>query len=48
VVGGLLSQAGEDVMLVGRKEHVEAIRQSGLRIEGVLGVCTVQVKAAEW
>jgi len=47
VVGGLLSHAGEDVTLIGRKEHVEAIRQSGLRIEGVLGAFTVPVRAAE-
>jgi len=47
LVGGLLARAGEDVTLVGRKAHVEAVRQNGLLIEGILGQLTVPVKAAE-
>jgi 2-dehydropantoate 2-reductase len=47
VLGGLLAHAGEDVTLVARKEHVDAIHQSGLRIEGALGAFTVPVRAAE-
>jgi 2-dehydropantoate 2-reductase len=47
LIGGLLSRAGEDVTLVARRAHVEAIRAKGLRIEGVLGKLTVEVKAAE-
>jgi 2-dehydropantoate 2-reductase len=46
-LGGLLAHAGEDVTLIARKAHVEAIRGSGLHISGVLGEFTVQVKAAE-
>ena len=47
LVGGLLAQAGEDVTLIGRHDHVEAISTNGLRIEGVLGPLTVPVHAAE-
>jgi 2-dehydropantoate 2-reductase len=37
VLGSLLWQAGEDVVLVGRAAHVAAIRAAGLAVEGVLG-----------
>ena len=47
LLGGLLARAGEDVTLIGRRAHVEAIRAGGLRITGALGEFTVQVKAAE-
>jgi len=47
IVGGLLSKAGEDVTLVGRKAHVEAINRSGLILEGESGKTVIQVKAAE-
>lgn len=47
VVGGLLARAGEDVVLVGRKSHVDAIQEDGLAIEGVLGTLNVPVKATE-
>jgi len=47
LVGGLLIRAGEDVTLIARKAHVEAIRAKGLLIEGILGPLTIPVKAAE-
>ena len=37
VVGGLLSKAGEDVTLIGRKSHVDAIKQNGLMLDGPSG-----------
>ncbi len=36
-VGGFLAQGGHRVTLVGRDPHMEAIRQQGLRIEGIWG-----------
>ena len=33
--GGVLSRSGADVTFVARGEHLEAIRQRGLRIESV-------------
>ncbi len=47
VIGGLLSKAGEDVTLIGRKSHVDAINQNGLVLEGESGKTVIQVKAAE-
>jgi 2-dehydropantoate 2-reductase len=47
VVGGLLSKAGEDVTLIGRKPHVDAIRQRGLLLDGETGKTVIQVGAAE-
>ncbi len=47
VIGGLLSKAGEDVTLIGRKPHVEAINQNGLVLEGPSGKTVIWVKAAE-
>jgi 2-dehydropantoate 2-reductase len=37
VFGGLLRQRGHDVTLLGRAEHVEAIRRHGLHIDGIWG-----------
>lgn len=37
VVGGFLAKAGHDVTLVGRAEHMQAIRQQGLRVSGIWG-----------
>lgn len=37
VVGGFMAQAGHDVVLVGRKAHMDAIAASGLRISGIWG-----------
>ena len=47
VVGGLLAHAGEDVTLIARMPHVEAINRDGLFMDGVRGEFTVDVKAAE-
>jgi len=47
VIGGLLSRAGEDVTLIGRKPHVDAINQNGLILEGKSGKMVIQIKAAE-
>jgi 2-dehydropantoate 2-reductase len=47
VIGGLLSKAGEDVTLIGRKPHVDAIIQTGLILEGESGRTVTKVKAAE-
>ena len=33
--GALLKRAGNDVLLIGREEHVAAIRESGLHVSGV-------------
>ena len=37
VIGGFLAQAGEDVTLIGRQAHVDAINKDGLRITGIRG-----------
>jgi 2-dehydropantoate 2-reductase len=47
VIGGLLSKAGEDVTLIGRKSHVDVINQNGLILDGESGTTVIQVKAAE-
>lgn len=47
LVGGLLSKAGEDVILIGRKAHVDAINRNGLLINGELGDIKVRIKAKE-
>jgi 2-dehydropantoate 2-reductase len=47
VIGGLLSNAKEDVTLIGRRSHVEAINKNGLIIDSVNGPLQVKVKAAE-
>jgi 2-dehydropantoate 2-reductase len=47
VIGGLLSKAGENVTLVGRKPHVHAINQNGLILNGESGEMVIRVKAAE-
>jgi 2-dehydropantoate 2-reductase len=47
LIGGLLAVAGEDVTLIGRQAHVEAIRAGGLRIDGILGALNIPVKAVE-
>lgn len=45
--GGLLSLAGEDVVLVDVwREHVDAINRNGLRIHGIGGERVVRVRAA--
>jgi 2-dehydropantoate 2-reductase len=47
VLGGLLARAGEDIILIARKTHVEAINRNGLFVDGVLGKFTIRVKATE-
>lgn len=39
--GGLLAQAGEEVIFIARGEHLRAIRQHGLRVESIHGDFTV-------
>jgi 2-dehydropantoate 2-reductase len=47
LLGGYLAHAGEQVLLLGRESHVEAIRQNhGLRISGLPGDILVPVRAA--
>jgi 2-dehydropantoate 2-reductase len=47
LLGGLLAPAGQDVTLIARQAHIEAIRAAGLHIHGILGEFAVQVSAAE-
>jgi 2-dehydropantoate 2-reductase len=47
IIGGLLCKAGEDVTLIGRKSHVDAINHNGLILEGQSGKTVIQVKATE-
>jgi 2-dehydropantoate 2-reductase len=47
VVGGLLAGAGEDVTLIGRRAHVDAVNRGGLLIDGALGRTRVHVSARE-
>lgn len=37
VIGGFMAQAGHRVSLVGRREHMDAIAEKGLRITGIWG-----------
>lgn len=45
VVAVYLAKAGEDIVLVGRKEQVEAIQKNGLRVVGARGEETFPVQA---
>ncbi len=45
VLGGYLCEAGEDVLLIGRKVNVDAINKNGLQIEGVRGEKNIKIKA---
>lgn len=47
VLGGLLAHAGEDVTLISRKAHIDAINKNGLFMDGVLGELKIKVKATE-
>jgi 2-dehydropantoate 2-reductase len=47
VVGGLLARAGEDVTLIGRRSHADAVNRDGLRIDGALGELRVRLTATE-
>ena len=46
VFAGLLCKAGEEVHLVGRQSHVEAIKQKGLSITGIWGEHHVSLSRA--
>jgi 2-dehydropantoate 2-reductase len=47
LAGAYMSKAGHDVLLVDRwKEHVDALNQGGMRIDGVRGDMTIPVKSA--
>jgi len=37
VLGGFLAKAGEDVTLVGRPKHMDAVNANGLKISGIYG-----------
>ena len=45
-VAGYLKKAGQDVLLIGKADQVDAINQKGLAIKGVRGQETIQVPAA--
>jgi 2-dehydropantoate 2-reductase len=47
VVGALLIEAGEDVVLIARGPHADAIRRSGLRLESPVGSRLVQAAVTE-
>lgn len=46
-VGGRLAQAGADVHLLARGDHLDALRSGGLRIESVAGDVEVSVPATD-
>ncbi len=43
--GGRLAESGNDVILIGRKAHVEKINDNGLFIDGISGKHQIQMKA---
>ena len=47
LIGGLLVRAGNDVLLVGRGDHVRKIRERGLVLESPVETLRVQVPSAE-
>jgi 2-dehydropantoate 2-reductase len=47
IIGGLLSKAGEDVSLIGRETHVDAINRNGLILDAPNERVVIRVKAAE-
>jgi 2-dehydropantoate 2-reductase len=46
-LGALLHRMGRDVVLIARPEHVAAIRQNGLQVDGVAGSFVARLAAAE-
>ncbi len=46
LVAAYLAKAGEDVLLVGRPQQVQAINQSGLKVKGARGEETIKLKSA--
>ncbi len=47
LLGGLLAERGEDVLLVGCSAHVDAIRRKGLYLGGVVGGRIVRPESSE-
>ncbi len=45
-LGALLARGGQDVTLVARGDHVAAIRENGLQVDGALGSFTATVAAS--
>jgi 2-dehydropantoate 2-reductase len=45
VVAGYLAKVGQDVVLVGHKDQVDAINKNGLKISGVRGTETIKLRA---
>lgn len=45
LLGGLLANVGEDVLLLGREDHVSAVQQDGLLVTGILGNLTISLAA---
>jgi len=45
LLGGLLAKNGVDVTLVGREDHITAINENGLQIDGISGEFTLPIKA---
>ena len=37
VVGGFLRKGGEQITLLGRQDHIRAVKENGLEIEGIWG-----------
>ena len=46
VIGGMLARAGEDVTLVGRPRHMNAVKANGLHITGIYGDLRVKERLA--
>ena len=47
LIGGLLADKGESITLIAKKEHYEAIKKSGLIIDGDIKALTVRLDARE-
>jgi 2-dehydropantoate 2-reductase len=45
--GGRLAQAGADVHLIARGDHLDALRQDGLRVKSVSGDFSIDVPATD-
>jgi 2-dehydropantoate 2-reductase len=47
VLGAFLHRGGQDVTLIGRPDHIRAIRHEGLQVDGIAGSFIAAVPAAE-
>ncbi len=47
VVGAFLQRAGEDITMIARPAHLEAMRANGLRVDGRSGSFTAEVRTAQ-